>query len=155
MITKGASLLSLLVFQGALLAQVAADSGTFAVLGVPTVSAANAQSSAGKGAPTQTLPTIAEQPPVSTLAPIPPPPIQPPATYTQPCALTPSALPSEYGQAGNATRFWVAGEYVSWFVQGSRLPPLVTTSPAGTPLGSAGVIGGAGDGPFARRPINQ
>jgi hypothetical protein len=41
-------------------------------------------------------------------------------------------------------RFWASAEYVSWWVQGSSLPPLVTTSPAGTPQTSAGVLGASG-----------
>jgi hypothetical protein len=40
--------------------------------------------------------------------------------------------------------FWGSAEYASWWVQGSRLPPLVTTSPAGTPLANAGVLGTPG-----------
>jgi hypothetical protein len=35
----------------------------------------------------------------------------------------------------------VSAEYLSWWIRDSRLPPLVTTSPAGTPRASAGVIG--------------
>ena len=31
--------------------------------------------------------------------------------------------------------------YLAWTVKGDRIPPLVTTSPAGTPLGQAGVLG--------------
>lgn len=38
-------------------------------------------------------------------------------------------------------RLWVRGEYLFWWTQGNRLPPLVTTSPAGTPQDVAGVLG--------------
>ncbi len=38
-------------------------------------------------------------------------------------------------------RLRVRGEYLSWWTQGSNVPPLVTTSPAGTPRGDAGVLG--------------
>src|SRR5438105_10961923 len=38
-------------------------------------------------------------------------------------------------------RFWASGEYLFAWVQGYRLPPLATTSPAGTAQGSAGVLG--------------
>jgi hypothetical protein len=37
--------------------------------------------------------------------------------------------------------FWVRGEYLLWRTEGGRLPPLVTTSPAGTPVAQAGVVG--------------
>lgn len=42
------------------------------------------------------------------------------------------------------TRFWAEMEYLAWSVKGDRLPPLVTTSPAGTPLAQAGVLGAPG-----------
>ncbi len=35
-------------------------------------------------------------------------------------------------------RIWVGIEYLAWQLDGSRLPPLVTASPAGTPLNQAG-----------------
>ncbi len=38
-------------------------------------------------------------------------------------------------------RLWVRGEYLLWWTQGSNLPPLVTTSPAGTDPSVAGVLG--------------
>jgi len=41
----------------------------------------------------------------------------------------------------DAGQFWVEMEYLAWSVKGDRLPPLVTTSPAGTPLAQAGVLG--------------
>ena len=37
-----------------------------------------------------------------------------------------------------AERWWVRADYLMWWVQGNRLPPLVTTSPAGTPRPDAG-----------------
>jgi Putative beta barrel porin-7 (BBP7) len=40
--------------------------------------------------------------------------------------------------------FWIELEYLAWTVKGDHLPPLVTTSPAGTPLGVAGVLGAPG-----------
>jgi hypothetical protein len=36
---------------------------------------------------------------------------------------------------------WFDAEYLMWWMRGSSLPPLVTTSPAGTPRGQAGVLG--------------
>ncbi len=37
--------------------------------------------------------------------------------------------------------FWASGEYLLWWIKSSSLPPLVTTSPPGTPRNSAGVLG--------------
>jgi hypothetical protein len=38
-------------------------------------------------------------------------------------------------------RFWVTTQALLWWMRGERLPPLVTTSPAGTPQNQAGVLG--------------
>lgn len=40
--------------------------------------------------------------------------------------------------------FWAEIDYLAWSVTGDRLPALVTTSPAGTPLALAGVLGAPG-----------
>src|SRR5262249_20067495 len=40
--------------------------------------------------------------------------------------------------------FWISAEALAWAAKGDHLPPLVTTSPAGTPLAQAGVIGQSG-----------
>lgn len=40
--------------------------------------------------------------------------------------------------------FWIAAEYLNWSTKGDKLPPLVTTSPPGTPKGQAGVLGAPG-----------
>src|SRR5262245_44115697 len=37
----------------------------------------------------------------------------------------------EADACGQEGRIWVKGEYLRWFLRGSPLPPLVTTSPAG------------------------
>jgi hypothetical protein len=36
---------------------------------------------------------------------------------------------------------WAEAEYLLWWMRGAPLPPLVTTSPAGTPINQAGVLG--------------
>lgn len=36
---------------------------------------------------------------------------------------------------------WVSAEYIMWWRSGIELPPLVTTSPDGTPQGDAGILG--------------
>ena len=38
-------------------------------------------------------------------------------------------------------RFWATAEYLYWFTLGQQIPPLVTTSSAGTSQASAGVLG--------------
>lgn len=40
-----------------------------------------------------------------------------------------------------AGRFWAEIDYLAWTVKGDKLPPLVTSSPSGTPLLQAGVLG--------------
>jgi hypothetical protein len=40
--------------------------------------------------------------------------------------------------------FWIGAEYLLWSSKGDRLPPLVTTSPPGTPQALAGVLGAPG-----------
>lgn len=49
-------------------------------------------------------------------------------------------------------RTWVRAEYLHWWIKGNDLPPLVTTSPMGTPQAVAGVLSPGtdvlfGDGP--------
>ncbi len=39
---------------------------------------------------------------------------------------------------------WARAEYLAWWTRGQRLPPLVTTSPSGTPREDAGVLGQPG-----------
>ena len=39
---------------------------------------------------------------------------------------------------------WLRGEYLLWWTKGMDTPPLITTSPAGTPIGDAGVLGTPG-----------
>jgi hypothetical protein len=46
--------------------------------------------------------------------------------------------------AGTGTRFWAEADTLLWWMKGPNLPPLVTTSPAGTPIGQAGVLGSNG-----------
>jgi hypothetical protein len=41
-------------------------------------------------------------------------------------------------------RLWVAGDYLLWATSPQRLPALVTASPAGTPPGDIGILGGPG-----------
>lgn len=41
-------------------------------------------------------------------------------------------------------RWYVRADYLMWWVQGNRVPPLVTASPLGTPRDQAGVFGESG-----------
>lgn len=51
----------------------------------------------------------------------------------------PLKAPPKIPNSGNL--FWAEVDYLAWSVKGDRPPPLVTASPAGTPLAQAGVIG--------------
>jgi hypothetical protein len=52
--------------------------------------------------------------------------------------------PTNSTQTDRSCLFWSSAEIMAWRVPGSNLPPLVTTSPAGTPLANAGVLGTPG-----------
>jgi hypothetical protein len=59
---------------------------------------------------------------------------------------TPAAPGGDCGGWCNASgpgkdRFWISAEYLLGWVHGTGLPPLVTTSPAGTAQAAAGVLG--------------
>jgi Putative beta barrel porin-7 (BBP7) len=43
-----------------------------------------------------------------------------------------------------STCMWVNAEYLLWWMSGQVLPPLVTTSPAGTSIANAGILGTPG-----------
>ena len=77
-------------------------------------------------------------------------PVTPPAT-------TPATTPATGGRdsfegpgacdvvpPSRPATFWGSAEYLLWRVKGDTLPPLVTTSPIGTPQGAAGVAGTPG-----------
>jgi hypothetical protein len=67
----------------------------------------------------------------------------PPANAGEDSVLPPSeAVPTWDAHADTSpARFWGRAEYLLWWVNGDKLPPLVTTSPAGTPRELAGVLG--------------
>jgi hypothetical protein len=44
----------------------------------------------------------------------------------------------------DGSRFWFRGEYLLWWFKDGQMPPLVTTSPPGTPRDMAGVLGAPG-----------
>ena len=45
-----------------------------------------------------------------------------------------------YEELQSHRRIWVQVDYLSWWGKGNPLPPLVTTSPVGTPQDQAGVL---------------
>ncbi len=92
---------------------------------------------------------------VATLAPAQAPPAAPSGTIiaTSPpyaAAGSPAAAPATNvplvpvvaDQSGD--RAWVEADYLLWWMRGQSLPALVTTSPAGTPMASAGILGTSG-----------
>jgi hypothetical protein len=74
--------------------------------------------------------------------------LPPPSLPTAPVACPPDSLWSpaacDCPGCGPAGHFWVGLDYLLWQVKGDSLPPLVTTSPAGTPRAQAGVEGTPG-----------
>ena len=56
-------------------------------------------------------------------------------------ASTPPMVPLATDDLTAPGRFWFAADYLSGWMQPAHLPPLVTTSPAGTPRAQAGVLG--------------
>jgi hypothetical protein len=81
-------------------------------------------------------------------------PVRPPTTTTAPAPVTqpdsswngtvmvssplPTGFWSPQASPANET-FWINADYLLGFVRPNNLPPLVTTSPSGTPLSAAGV----------------
>ncbi|HZU36528.1 MAG TPA: BBP7 family outer membrane beta-barrel protein [Gemmataceae bacterium] len=55
--------------------------------------------------------------------------------------MLPMMGPAANGGTDDPSRFWLNSEYLLWWVRGQNLPPLVTTSPAGTPQALAGLLG--------------
>ena len=47
---------------------------------------------------------------------------------------------SPYRHPNPAHGYWARGEYLMWWMSGAVAPPLVTTSPDGTPINEAGIL---------------
>lgn len=47
---------------------------------------------------------------------------------------------------GPPGKCWISAEYLYWTAKGMSVPPLITTSPAGTPQAASGVLGQPGTG---------
>jgi hypothetical protein len=56
----------------------------------------------------------------------------------------PSCLFGDHSNCPKCPHIWIRGEYLLWWLSSSKLPPLITTSPPGTPQIDAGVLGAAG-----------
>ena len=88
------------------------------------------------------LPTPAAQPPSKghAAAKIQPQasPFQEEATATDECCE--DSEPCNLPMCGPPGRVWLRADYLMWWTNGIRLPPLVTTSPQGTAPGQAGVL---------------
>lgn len=65
----------------------------------------------------------------------------PPAPVVESTVPEPVVVNGEGMDVAGSERFWATGEYLFGWIQGSKLPPLVTTSPAGTARSAAGVLG--------------
>lgn len=83
---------------------------------------------AGRPPAPATLPTVVAPAPAATPTTIP---VGAALGYTTPAAVDPS-------------RFWFGTEALGWWIQGQSVPALITTSPAGTAVGSTGVLGAGG-----------
>ena len=71
-----------------------------------------------------------------------PPPLPSQVLTPAPAAPAPAWDAGPAWGAGPDGQFWASAEYVLGWFSGDRLPPLVTTSPAGTARLNAGVLGG-------------
>jgi hypothetical protein len=56
----------------------------------------------------------------------------------------PCAFGREKADCPSCPHIWARAEYLLWWLSASKLPPLVTTSPPGTPQIEAGVLGAPG-----------
>jgi hypothetical protein len=82
----------------------------------------------GEGATVQPLPRPSDTPT--------PPAAPAPLVEPLPVLVEPPALP--------LPRWYAEAEFLQWWIQGSRLPPVITSSPIGTPPGQAGILGNPG-----------
>jgi hypothetical protein len=112
---------------------------------LPPLEVAAAPTPAPLAAPLQTPPATTTQTP-ATITPVPAGSADrvPPAA---PAHQTPAACDDDSAEFCGAIlctppgRVWLRADYLIWWTSGTRLPPLVTTSPQGTAVEDAGVLG--------------
>src|SRR5262249_56555683 len=77
-----------------------------------------------------------------------PPPAETPTLVgtAESCPLDKGCLPVGRDDAGcgPAGRAWLGADYLWWAAKGDRLPPLISTSPPGTPANQAAGLGTSG-----------
>jgi hypothetical protein len=78
----------------------------------------------------------------------------PPATETPGFAPVVADGGPDDAAAGNG-RAWAEADFLLWWMRGTALPPLVTTSPAGTPITGAGVPGNSTTALFGASTVND
>ena len=69
-----------------------------------------------------------------------PPPAMPGGHPSHGCASQDRGFGDLWSEVNHCRRGWVRFDFLSWEAKGSNLPPLVTTSPLGTPQDQAGVL---------------
>lgn len=67
----------------------------------------------------------------------------------------PEVVETSAAPPGAALPIWISADYLFAWMQGGSLPPLVTTSPAGTPRTSAGIIGQSGTTVLIQGTVNE
>jgi hypothetical protein len=83
-----------------------------------------------------------------------------PAIASTPATNSPilgNAIAEPYNQgasSGQRSGLWFSADAMLGWFQPARLPPLVTTSPTGTPLAQAGVLGNAGTSVLVQGEVN-
>jgi hypothetical protein len=78
---------------------------------------------------------------------------QPTAAPQAPTVLVPAAVGPSSADAGG--QFWVGADFVMAWFRGQNVPPLVTTSPAGTAQTSAGILGQPTTGTLFGGALNE
>jgi hypothetical protein len=106
---------------------------------VGPVAAARAQAPPAQAPPAQAPP--AQAPPAQALVPVPLAPGSSVARFEAVAEDAPTpVLAAELAAQSDRERFWGYADYLLGFFRSQSLPPLVTTSPAGTPITQAGVL---------------
>jgi hypothetical protein len=114
----------------------------------PIPNAAPVYSTAPSAGPANVAPTTT---PHSAASPIPES-VPPPQGTTATDGAAPASECAEGEECGDVCgalcsppgKYWLRTDYLAWWTNGTKLPPLVTSSPDGTPVREAGVLGAPG-----------